>query len=563
MTAAERLRAAADVAWRWAYPPDAELETVVADFTAGRLPDDAELIKESLSRKVWRAPRSAGGLILKHFKVSGWEGRRSALWPSRAGREYAIMTEFCRSGLPTVRPVACGERRVGRRVTEAWFLSTLVPDATTVAAALAEAEDAGDRLRRNQLMTSAMAVVAELHRHPYNHRDLHAGNLLLDGDGRVLIIDLHSVWRSRTLDLKRRMQNLAALVFSLRPYFDIDDPTGLLQAYAQASDDDAIDLAGPLRAAVLAFERDFVRGRTARCLRKSSEFAHGPVTTPGGRGHFHHRREYGDEALLSDLAEHAAVVARGGPSLASGAPPAERNPQLLGDSARSQVTLVGAGAVARVVKTYRDSGPAAMLRNALGRGRARAAWVFGRRLEVLSIPTPRTLGLLERRDGTAALVTEHVDGVTLREHLTVTLSPEVRRGLARVLGWLVGCLSRAGLRHHDLSTKNLLVSPHGALPVGKDRRTRPPGGAPHLLLIDLDGMTTMAPHDEGGLVRMLGQLGDLPDGVTATDRLRFRRAYRAAAGKDLPPGVLRDANERVLRRQARRRALVAQRLGPD
>jgi hypothetical protein len=130
----------------------------------------------------------------------------------------------------------------------------------------------------------------------------------------------------------------------------------------------------------------------------------------------------------------------------------------------------------------------------------------------------------------------------------------------------VGRLSRAGVRHDDLSTKNVLLQRAPPARV-RDVRDRPPDGAWRALLIDLDNMRPMPSHDEAGLERMLTQLFDVPAWITRCDRRRFERAYEFAAGRplqrSLADAALAGAAARARRReqQSRPRPEEAARLG--
>ena len=252
----------------------------------------------------------------------------------------------------------------------------------------------------------------------------------------------------------------------------------------------------------------------------------------------HRRREYALEALERDLVAFEAVVQQAGDDL-------------LGDARRSQVVRVGE----RVLKTFRERGLVPALRGAAGEGRARSAWWAARRLSVAEIPTPEALALLERRDGSAVLVTRFEQGAILRDRLAEPLSPLDRRGLARAAGWLFGRLAREGLRHNDLAPKNLFVAP-GELPVPRDLRHTPRPGTPRVMLIDLDNLSTMKPFDRPALARMLGQLADLPIELSRTDRARFAAAFERAAGRALPPDVVIEAQAFTTRRRARRESLA-------
>ena len=251
--------------WLWASPPDEVLRGVARDLEGGGLPLEHRPLKDGKTRQVWSAPSTAGGLLIKRFVVHGWEARRSPVWPSRARREYRIMEELCRLGVPTVRPLACGERRESSQVVEAWFLGRLLPEARTLLECLEEASARADTAARDALLDAALDTVAAMHRHPFLHRDLHAGNLLVDGDGRARVIDLHSVWRLPRMTLARRAEMLGRLLFSLRGVVHLErDVPALVTGYA-ARMNEPVDVALPaIRAATDAFERDYVRGRTAR-----------------------------------------------------------------------------------------------------------------------------------------------------------------------------------------------------------------------------------------------------------------------------------------------------------
>lgn len=530
-------RAESVTRWLWGTPPSAPLRDLARRLERGEPLDDARTIKAGRSREVFAVERL--GVLVKRFEVRGLDGWRARWLPSRARREYRIMEELVRLGVPTTRPLACGETRAGARVTGAWFVAEYLAGARTLGDVLAACDDDADRAAWAR---RAVEAVARLHDHPYHHRDLHAGNLLVDEYGELHIVDLHSVWRVRRLGPRRRAASLAELLFSLREWIDLRDLGVFVAHYAAARGERVEDVLRRVRPALDAFERDYVRGRTARCVRDSSLFEPGDVPAAvGRRGRLFRRRDLAEDALVEAVADFERVVRDGD--------------GLLGDARRAQVARVGRdGAV--VAKSFRERGLVAALRAWLGAGRGRSAWTAGRRLEVVGIPTPRTLALCEWRDGSALLLTEHVDGVTLRDRLSSPIDDVAERArLARAVGWLVGRLWQQGLRHPDMSTKNLLVVTSGdELPGGRDRATCPAPGTPLVHVIDLDNLETTARHDRRALARMLGQLGDVPDWVTRSDRRRVVREVERVAARGVPPDVQADAQARTAARRERRAA---------
>ncbi len=537
------------VRWWWGAAPEPELQEFTRRLAAGEEPPRETLLKSGDRRDIWRLPAVAGGLLLKRFHVRRSEALRFLLLPSRARAEFRALSAFVRLGLPTVTPLAFGERRRGGLLAECWLVSRLVPAARTLGEAQQAAAAAGDDTRVRELARAAIAVTGQLHRHPWWHRDLHGHNLLLRPDGEVLVTDLHSAWRVPVLTRAMRLANLARLLFSMRASLDLRQAPALLRAYAEERGEDADRLVLDALAALDAFERDYVRGRTRRCLVRSTLFTVESVHD----GRLFRRRTFPAAQLREDLLAHSRSVQL-------------RDGDLLGRSAVSDVTRVrGApggmpdgGSGPRVIKVYTSRGVTTSLRQRVGAGRARSAFVAARRLDVLGLSTPTALALLERPDGTAVLVTAEVAGAaSLRALLDAPAPPEAaaRGSVSLALGHLVGRLARHGLRHHDLSSKNVLLTPPPTPPSG-DRRTSPPAGWPRLWLIDLDNLRAMRPFSPRGLARMLGQLGDLPAWVSRTDRLRFARGYALAADRALPAAVVAAAAGRSAARVSRRASLA-------
>ena len=531
------------LAWIWASPPDETLSALFRSLERDDVPQPRVVLKHNANRTVWRVPGAGNaGLIVKRFHGRSGEGFKTWLLGDRAEREFRAMQDFCRAGLPSARPVAWCEVRGQGREPGSWFVSREVEGATTVAQELARHSPDGPAVVA--LAERLIDLVVELHQHPFWHRDLHAGNILLAGNGRLVIIDLHSMWRVPVLRRRHRLENLARLIFSLRSVMNLDRLPDLAARYARLRDEDEAEVVADISRALDAFERDFVRGKSARCMRNSSEY----VGERRSGSRTHRRRSYAADLLTKDLAAHDVLVTSGG--------------QLLSDARASRVSLIEGGGSGRVVKEYLRTGFGPALRARLGFGRARGSWRFARRCRVQGVPTPEALALLERRLGKAWLVTAEVPGAidvtTWAEALPAgALGTPSRHAVAFALGHLVGRLSRAGLKHPDMSAKNLLLATGEPEPV-IDLRLRPPDGLPRVELVDLDNMRRAAPFDEAVMARMLGQLGDTPR-VTRTDRLRFARGVFAATGRKLSAEVVTRADTHTRNRRDRREAMEATR----
>jgi len=73
------------------------------------------------------------------------------------------------------------------------------------------------------------------------------------------------------------------------------------------------------------------------------------------------------------------------------------------------------------------------------------------------VPTP-TIFLVDTAEAT--IIMEFVEGKQVKQVLD-HLSPEERLRLCRHMGQLIGCLHNNGIIHGDLTTSNMILTPHG------------------------------------------------------------------------------------------------------
>jgi tRNA A-37 threonylcarbamoyl transferase component Bud32 len=123
------------------------------------------------------------------------------------------------------------------------------------------------------------------------------------------------------------------------------------------------------------------------------------------------------------------------------------------------------------------------------------------------------------------LVTEGIDGRTLRDAATAPMSVDARRALIGTVAAFLATLHDAGVYHGDFSAFNILVQPE----VGADPHWR-------IYLIDLDAIRSVHRISRRRQIKNLDELGRnftrLAE-VSIQDRLRFLSRY-AGARKTLP-----------------------------
>lgn len=157
--------------------------------------------------------------LLRHYRRGGLVGhwvRESYLFlgeeRTRCVRELRLLAHLYRRGLPVPRPVFATWRRHGL-FYRADLMTLLIPDACTVAERL--------RAAPGQVPWEKIGMmIARFHRAGAFHADLNAHNILLDGAGKVWLIDFDRgrlrppavAWQQANLQrLKRSLDKLGGI----------------------------------------------------------------------------------------------------------------------------------------------------------------------------------------------------------------------------------------------------------------------------------------------------------------------------------------------------------------
>jgi len=143
------------------------------------MPAHATLLKESLHRSVVLEEHDGTKRIVKRFHGNDFLHR--LLDPWRARREWRAIARAHACGLPTPEPLEIEQGARG------WQVATrYIERATTLARALADADERG----RAAVARALGQLAAKAYAAGALHADLHAGNLLVDGDGALWVVDL-------------------------------------------------------------------------------------------------------------------------------------------------------------------------------------------------------------------------------------------------------------------------------------------------------------------------------------------------------------------------------------
>jgi len=369
--------------------------------------------------------------------IKSWLGRD----PVR--REWRALCRLHALGLAVPRPLAWGRLVGGDGIlVSEWCDGTLLRSVLVVASAA----------RRTALLERLAEAVEALHRAGFQHGDLHAGNILVEGD-RLTLLDLQ---RTRRLRRQRsRLLDLARLELSLERAGTLPEERLRLRR--------RLGVAASLDPMLRRFLRDHLRGRSRRKLRVGRNLARVRIEDPSGIALVGLRDVSCDAALDLDTPHHAP----------RDAPPrdADRLAGWLAQAAASdeaEIRRSGRGGLHRIEasgrrwllkRTDADGFGRALADRLRGSGAARA-FATAQRLTLIAPIACRALAFVDQRRAglprRSWLLLESVGDEDLDRFRPA--SSQEARACARALGAWLAERHAWGLQHRDLKASNLRVT---------------------------------------------------------------------------------------------------------
>jgi len=138
--------------------------------------------------------------------------------------------------------------------------------------------------------------------------------------------------------------------------------------------------------------------------------------------------------------------------------------QILKKGNTSYVSRINFNGKDIVVKRYNHKGLVHSLRHTIMGSRARRCWLYGHRLGMLNIPTPKPIAFIEQRNGLllwqSYLITEFVAGRRLYDCLQ-DANDEQRSKIALQIRQLLDNLGNNRITHGDMKPTNILITKNG------------------------------------------------------------------------------------------------------
>jgi tRNA A-37 threonylcarbamoyl transferase component Bud32 len=492
-------------------------------------------IKSGPHRVVYRVDLPAGAIYVKHYLVPDYRAMFRQWFRRGKGRNEGKRSEVLASiGVPTIYPVALGERRKRKFLLENFLITWEIPGAFPlddfVENRLEQLPEPGRARLRQRLATSLAILTARLHDAGMIHIDFHPGNVLVRvdqaGDPELAMVDLDALRQLSRLNWTTARQNLALLdhYFWLRStrtdrhrflksYLEHRaQPVGDVRRFAQEIEDSTRAWA----------ERLWRRwGRRCRSTNKYFQIVRSNDSWSIAS------RNLDSSTIRSLLVDPDEPFSR----------PETRILKNSRTSTVAETTMLVCGRPSQVIyKRFNCKKWFDPWLNLFRPSRAWRSWQAGQHLASRGISTPCNLAFLARKHSFwtrpfSWFLPHETYLVTIKQENVATLAEYGRQVLrqlgdaeshARVrqlnlaLARLVRALHERSLSHRDLKASNILIHLDAL------------DSSEPFSLIDLSGVRLMNPvpfnRRVQNLARLSVSLSAVP-GRTRTESLRFLRAY--------------------------------------
>ncbi|MBI5117372.1 hypothetical protein HZA56_12925 [Candidatus Poribacteria bacterium] len=502
-------------------------ERVIPLALSGETSPEVRVIKHKLLRDsfIISSRDSSPDMFVKVHKYERPAERLKTLFrASKAKAEWRMSGQMFDTGLPVAEPLAFGERSSGGVVTGCALIQRALPECDTLSGYIVKELS---RLTNKESVLVSEAIdaflgslgrlIRQMHSAGFWHPDLHTGNILVEtgtAPPKLWLVDLHSAGHASDLSSRRRIADLAKMIFSLDGFLDQSQLRKVLTGYCpEASAAKIGEMLARLLVAAASLRRRRQKSRAMRCLKTSGRF----VVEERMNSRIYRRRDVDEAMILDAINCHRQITASKGPGF-------------IKETKKSMLTAFslprGAGE-SIYVKQFANRGIIRFLENTFYIHRGRRAWKASHLLRILDVPCAEPIALVEERK----LGLLHTSYLLMKEISDAArLDVFLQRSYFRISGRLAHqeilrkrSFVRAGahalrefhakrIYQKDLSPKNVLVRNDG-------------DGKVRFYCVDSDSVEFPWRVSFRRRIKNLAQLNGLPTCITTTDRLRFYKEY--------------------------------------
>ncbi|MGR3179225.1 MAG: lipopolysaccharide kinase InaA family protein [Candidatus Anammoxibacter sp.] len=511
-------------------------------------------------------------LYFKHYIPKGWRDlAKFTLFGSKAEREWRNGCEILKMGVSAGEPVAYGEKMRGFVVSDNFLMVKAIPESIPISDILSGTvfqNESGFKEKREILRRLSVFII-KLHKNGILHKDLHAGNILVNAgildsqrsdplisDSKTnnlsndlkntetgfSIIDLHDVRCKRALSLNTKLKNLASNLYSLTKYCSRPQVLFVMKEYLNIclKDQSEKHTIKHVNNLIIHFKRRHMLSRSKRCLKNSSGFSVksykniDDLMRASYRVYF--RKSYNNGIINAAIKIHNESKKLHPDHVIKDTPRVSVTAFRITDNVDNGDEKSFDGTIC--VKEHKNPGVFRQIREAVLASRGKKAWYAANGFVVRKQATPMSIALVEIRKWgllkSSLVISEYIEQATL-VYIYVSNCLSTSAGVTRKRNFIEAFarsfknIHKEGIFHADLKGGNILVKEIGE--TGWE-----------FFYLDLDRVSFKKSVTKYEIIKNLTQLNaSLPNEFSFSDRMRFYKNY-------LPKRRINNCDKTFLRR---------------
>lgn len=486
-----------------------------------------ELVKENNVRSVISVPHldiADDGVFIKVFKKRGFiDSIKHLFVPTGTRTEWDVANRLLNKDINTALPLAMCEKRTLNIHDKSVIITKNIPDSVPLME-YCQANFIGTlskkkNIEKRNLLDVLAEFIRNIHDKGFYHKDLHMGNILIKFNKNhsrqekvysLYLMDLHHVKILNKLACRERMHNLAQIFNSLDDVLSRTDKCNFVKTYGSKSlngHNDEYGLVDQIDVQFRKIRNTHYKSRLKRCLKESSGFS--IIKLKGYR--IFSRKGFNTNSFLELIKCHQDALANN-----------DVNAIIKRDTktALTRFPFQDTEINNVVVKQYKTSCVACLVKNIFRGQSGRKPWIAGNGLLVYGLDTAKPLALAEKK--VFGIVTDSyiimegiTNGLEMDRYILKNFQRQSKKKIAFIksLAKTIGDMHNQKVYHCDMKTCNIMVRKGGR-------------NSYEFLFLDFDRVVFGKNIDNSQAVKTLTQINlSTPKCITIADRLRFLIEY--------------------------------------